>query len=80
MNKQKVPAYILLVALICLGVFVNAPVISREVKVPCYVGPTGIMGRPASYYLNETEWMSPSYALVGIGVIIPPADSCANLP
>ena len=79
MNRQKVPAYILLIALIYLGVFVDAPLISRQVKVPCYVGPTGIVARPASY-LNETEWMSPSYAFFGIGVLIPPADPCANAP
>ena len=46
MNKQKVPAYILLVALICLGVFVDAPVISREVKVPCYVDLQASWGVP----------------------------------
>jgi hypothetical protein len=80
MNKQKVPAYILLIALVCLGVFLDAPVIPQQVKIPCYVGPTGIMGHPASFYLNETEWMSPGYALFGFGIDIPPADPCPNLP
>ena len=79
-NKQKVPAYILLVALVCLGVFLDAPVIPRQVMIPCYVGPTGIIGRPPSFYLNETEWISPSYALFGIGVPSPPANSCPYLP
>ena len=79
MNRQKVPAYILLIALVCLGVFLDAPMIPRQVKIPCYVGPTPIMGRPASFYLNETEWMSAGYALFGFGVDIP-ADPCPSLP
>jgi hypothetical protein len=81
MNKQKVPAYILLIALICLGVFIDAPLIPRQVKVPCYVGPTLINGQPQpAFYVNETEWISPSYALFGIGVLIPSACPFANAP
>ena len=78
MNKQKVPAYILLIALVCFGVFLDAPVIPRLVKIPCYVGPPEITTQPP-IDLNGTEWMSPRYALFGIGVLIPPANPCMNL-
>jgi len=47
MIKQSVPAYILLIALICLGVFIDAPLIPRQSKVPCYTRPTRINGSPS---------------------------------
>ncbi|OLE90780.1 MAG: hypothetical protein AUF79_08600 [Crenarchaeota archaeon 13_1_20CM_2_51_8] len=80
MNRQKVPAYVLLIALVFLGVFVDAPVIPRPVKVPCYVGATFLdeQKKPA-FYLNETEWMSPSRFLLGVGVDIPP-NTCPPIP
>ena len=78
MNKQNVPAYILLIPLVCFGVFLDAPVIPRLVKIPCYAGPPEIIVQPP-IYLNGTEWMSPSYALFGIGVLIPPTNPCVNL-
>jgi len=80
MNRQKVPAYVLLIALVFLGIFVDAPVIPRPVKVPCYVGATFLdeVQKPA-FYLNETEWMSPSRFLLGVGVDIPP-NTCPPTP
>jgi hypothetical protein len=80
MNRQKVPAYILLVALICFGVFIDAPVIPLPVKVPCYVGATFLnQNQKPAFYLNETEWVSPSRALLGVGVEIPPS-ACPPSP
>lgn len=79
MNRQKVPAYILLIALICLGVFIDAPVIPLPVKVPCYVGATFLDHQKPAFYLNETEWVSPSRALLGVGVEIPP-NACPPSP
>ena len=72
MKRQKVPAFILLIALISLGVFIDAPVIPRPVKIPCYVGATFPDHQKPAYYLNETEWVSPSRDLLGVGVEIPP--------
>jgi len=79
MNKQKVPAFILLIALICLGVFFDAPLVPRLDKTPCYVGAIGPRAQPA-FYLNATEWMSSSYALFGFGVDILPANPCPIAP
>ncbi len=79
MNRQKVPAYILLIALICLGVFIDAPVIPLPVKVPCYVGATFLDHQEPAFYLNETEWVSPSRFLLGVGVDIPPS-ACPPIP
>ena len=78
MDKQKIPAFALLLTLVSFGVFLDAPLIPWQEKFPCYVGPYPIaltLRRPA-FYLNATEWMSTSYALFGFGVHIPPADPC----
>lgn len=80
MNRKSVPPYILFIGLVCLGAFIDAPIIPQPVKVPCYVGPTPLdITRKPAYYLNETEWKSPSRALFGAGVDVLP-NPCAPAP
>ncbi|TMI39913.1 hypothetical protein E6H23_08450 [Candidatus Bathyarchaeota archaeon] len=65
MDRKRV---MLIAALICLAVFFLAPVIPRQVDVPCQGSTTASM--------HGTGWQSPSYATFGIGVSIPPPIAC----
>ncbi|HEX9429854.1 MAG TPA: hypothetical protein VF944_05700 [Candidatus Bathyarchaeia archaeon] len=59
---------LLAAALVFLAVFFLAPVIPRQVDVPCQ-GASGTS-------IPGTAWESTSYALFGIGISIPPPLAC----
>ncbi len=59
---------LLATALVFLAVFFLAPVIPRQVDVLCQ--------GTSSTYMRGTAWQSTSYALFGIGIVIPPPVAC----
>ena len=59
---------LLAAAPVFLAVFFLAPLIPREVDVPCQ-GTSGTS-------MPGTAWESTSHALFGIGILIPPPDAC----
>ncbi len=65
MNRKKALLFFIPIG---LAVFFFAPLIPRQVDVPCSGVPLTTM--------TFSGWQSPSYALFGVGIFLPPSVGC----